>query len=340
MDMDYYKEKVNQKLSEFLNKKLAEDGKYDDFIKEMIENIIEFNLRGGKRIRPLACIFAYKCFSDSSDDDKIIEASIFIELMQAYLLIHDDIMDNSYLRRGKDTLHRIFSKIKNCNGMSMAILAGNLCASYAYESILKSSFDNKQKISALNYIGWINDRENYGQALDILPFSEISEEDIMKIYELKTATYTIQGPVFAGAVLAGASSEQINELKEYAYNIGIAFQIQDDINGVFGEVDKLGKPNDSDIKEGKKTLLIAKALELCSFDEKNFLLENYGNKNIDEKTIDKIRKIIKDSGAYDYCKNKLNELVKSGKNSLEKLELRDEGKNFLFELADYIRKLG
>ena len=88
--------------------------------------------------------------------------------------------------------------------------------------------------------------------------------------------------------------------------LGIAFQIQDDLNGIFGEIDKLGKPNDSDVKEGKKTLVIVKTLELCSSDEKEFLLKEYGNNDVTEESINKIREIIKRCGAYEYCLNEFN----------------------------------
>lgn len=339
-NLEFYKEKINNALRVFLNKKLNEDGKYSPQTAELIKNIIEFNLRGGKRIRPLTCIFVYKCFEEDYGE-KIINASIFVELMQAYLLIHDDIIDKAELRRGKASMHKIYSKEYGKDyGISVAILAGNLCSSYAYDSILESYFSDEQKLRALEYVGWINNRENYGQALDILPgFEKLKEKDILKIYELKTATYTFQGPVYAGCALAGASLEKTAKLQEYAYNLGIAFQIQDDINGIFGELDKMGKPNDSDIKEGKKTLLIVKALELCSPDDKKFLLSNYGSKDIDAEVISKIKSIIKNCGSYGYCLEKFRELIKKSKETLSDLEIREEGKRYLVEMADYINGL-
>jgi geranylgeranyl diphosphate synthase, type I len=336
-NIDIYKEKVNLSLKNFLERKLEKDGKYSKETKELIEHIIEYNLRGGKRIRPLATIFAYKCFKN---DEKIIDASIFIELIQAYLLIHDDIMDKSDLRRGKETMHKIYEKEYGEHfGKSIAILAGNLCASYSYESILESSFNDKNKLEAIKYINWIIERENYGQALDILPgFKNLKEEDVMKIYELKTATYTFQGPIYIGSILANASSDKIKNLQEYSYNLGIAFQIQDDLNGIFSETDKLGKPN-SDIKEGKKTLIIAKTLELCSPKEREFILKEYGNEKISDESVEKIKEIIKKCGSYDYCRNKLNELTENAKKLIINVELQKEGKDSLIELADYIKSL-
>ncbi len=337
-NIEIYKEKVNDSLKKFLNKKLTDDGKHSDEIKKLIENIIEYNMRGGKRIRPVTIIFAYKCFKD---DDNIIDAAISLELMQAFLLIHDDIMDNSDLRRGGKTLHKIYEeKYGKHFGTSMAILAGDLCASYAYDSIIETEFNDKEKINVLKYIGWIINREVYGQALDIIPgFKDLKEEDIWKIYELKTATYTMQGPIYLGCALANAPKDKIEILQDYAYNLGIAFQIQDDLNGIFGGVDKIGKPNDSDIKEGKKTLIIVKALELCNKKDIEFLLKEYGNENATYESMTKIRKIIKKCRAYDYCKDKFNELIKKSKDSIKDIELRKEGKDYLVEMADYIKSL-
>jgi len=336
--LEGYKREVELSLKEFLNQKLETDGKHHQYIYGLIKNILEYNLRKAKRIRPLVMIATYKCFRE---DDEIIKPAISIELMQAYLLIHDDIIDNSSLRRGKASMHKIYEKKYGKHaGVSTAILAGNLCSSYAYESIIQSRFDIQEKLEALKIISWINDRENYGQAIDILPeFRNLNEKDIWKIYELKTATYTTQGPVMMGCILAKAPQEKAERLKEYAYNVGLAFQIQDDLNGIFGKTETLGKSNNSDIKEGKKTLLIVKALNLCGKKDKEYFLREYGNKNADQQTIEKIRSIIKECGAYSHCKNRLHELIKKAKQSISTLELRPEGKNFLLEIAEYIESL-
>ena len=339
-NIEYYKEKINTCLKKFLDRKLEEDGKYSNEIRNLIENVIEYNLRGGKRIRPVTIIFAYKSFEDK-DDDRIIDAAISLELMQAFLLIHDDIMDKSDLRRGGETIHKIYEKKYGKDfGVSMAILAGDLLCSYTYDCITESNFDNLQKVNAIKYLSWIINREVYGQTIDIIPgFENLSEKDIWKIYELKTATYTMQGPIYLGCVLANAPIEKIKKLQEYAHNLGIAFQIQDDLNGIFCSIDKLGKPNNCDINEGKKTLIIVKTLELCNKEDKEFLLNNYGKQNIDQESIEKIGKIIKNCGAYDYCLNKFKELVEIAKNSLKDVELNTEGKNNLIEMADYISSL-
>jgi len=337
--IEKYRDKVNLTLKEFLSKKLEKDKHYSESIKELIENVIEFNMRGGKRIRPITVIFAYRCFKD---DDLVVKPSISIELMQAQLLIHDDIMDKAELRRGRPTIHKIYEKKFDdpSFGINMGINTGDLCASYIYDSILESGFGDKEKLNAIKYLGWILEREIYGQSLDVLPgFKDLKEENVWKIYELKTATYTMQGPLYLGCVLANAPKDKIKKLQEYAYNVGVAFQLQDDLNGIFGDVKETGKPNDSDAKEGKKTLVIVKTLELCEGKDRDFILSRYGKEGISEEEIRKIREIIIKCGALNYCKNKLNELIKKGKNSIKDVELREEGKEFLLEMADYVKSL-
>jgi geranylgeranyl diphosphate synthase, type I len=331
-----YKKKVNESLKNFLDNKLEKEGKYSVHTKEMIRNIIEFNMREAKRIRPITTIFGYKCFKN---DEKIVGPSISIELMQAYLLIHDDIIDKSNLRRGKPSLHKIQEGNSGEDfGINMAILSGNICASYMYESILESDFANSEKIEAIRYLSWINNRENYGQALDLVQgIKNVTEEEVIKIYELKTATYTIMGPLYLGCALANAPKEKVSELQKYAYNVGVSFQIQDDVNGILSSEAEIGKTNDSDVKEGKKTLIIIKALELCNEDEKKFILEKYGKENILPEEIERMRKIIRNCGAYDYCKREIERFIEEAKVSIKDIELRDEGKNFLLEMADYIK---
>ena len=337
--IELYKEKINASLKRFLENKVKEDGAYSDETKLLIENILEFNLRGGNRIRPLIVIFAYNCFKEG-EESQIIDASIAIELMQAYFLIHDDIIDNSDLRRGGPSMHKLYGLKDEMFGKSVAIIAGDVCASYVYEIILNSKFSDSAKLKALEWLTWIDRRVNYGQEIDLLPgFEKLKENEVMKIYELKTASYTAQGPVFLGAALASATDKEISQLKEYGYKIGLAFQIQDDILGVYGRVKETGKPNDSDIKEGKKTLLIAKALEFCNAEDKEFLLKNYGSRSISDETLEKIKEIINTCKSLQYCKNKIKQFVLEGKNSILDLKLQKKGKEHLLEIADYVQNL-
>ncbi len=266
--LEDYRKRINKELERFFDAKINVASGEE---KHLTEKIKEYTLRGGKRIRPVLTVLAYKCFKE---DDKIIPASVAMELIHSYLLIHDDIMDEDDLRRGKPSMHKMLGE--GHRGMSAAILAGDLCNSWINESILESEFSKENKLKALKQISEILDKECYGQYLDFLPGVEnLTREEVLHLYELKTSAYTTVGPVKIGCILAGASGSEEERLNEFAKNLGIAFQLQDDIRGVFSTQEEAGKPID-DIEEGKKTLLLVRTLEMCSEEERKYILENYG----------------------------------------------------------------
>ncbi len=340
-----YKEKIELRLRSFLDEKIAEAEKISNSSKEIMEFIKGFNLRGGKRIRPILIIMAYKSLG-GKNDDAIIDIAVSAELMQSFLLIHDDIIDDDDLRRGGPTIHRIYAeKYKDYNdpkkfGESMAIIAGDLLASLGNEIISESDFNEKKKLKLLQKFNKVVKLTGYGEIIDILSGlrTDMTEENISKMHRLKTAVYTIEGPLHMGAIAAGASDEQLKILSEYAIPLGQAFQIKDDILGMFGSEVKLGKPADSDIKEGKKTLLIIKAIENADKEQMEFIKNALGNKNITEKELIKLREIIKKTGSLDYSQHLAEKRVKKAKNTIKNFGLNEGGKEFFLGLPDYIIK--
>ena len=163
-----------------------------------------------------------------------------------------------------------------------------------------------------------------------------SEKEILKVHENKTAKYTIEGPLHLGALLAGAKGRILKDLSAYAVPVGIAFQIQDDILGVFGSEKKLGKPVCSDLREGKQTLLIAKALEKGSGVDRKMIKKLLGNKNVTPREIDTFREIVRKSGSLAYSQNLAKKLIEKGKETLVKSAVKKEAKDFLVGIADYI----
>jgi geranylgeranyl diphosphate synthase type I len=156
------------------------------------------------------------------------------------------------------------------------------------------------------------------------------------MYENKTAKYTIEGPLHLGAILAGAKDELLDALSKYAVPVGIAFQIQDDILGIFGSEKKLGKPVGSDIEEGKQTLLVVKAGEKADrsqLKKMNYLL---GKPNLNHREIEEFRNIITDTGSLDYAKNLARKLITKGKQALISAKIKKETKDFLLGIADYM----
>lgn len=330
-----YKYLINEELENYFNNKIKNIK--NNIIKDLLIYIKGYTLRGGKRIRPLLIINSYKCFKDYNEE--LIKASLFIELIQTYLLIHDDVMDRDDLRRGGPTIHKIYSDIKKDNhfGNSMAINAGDLVCSFVYDSIIDLKFDEKIKFKVINEINKLLEFEVHGQILDIFydSHSDLKEEDIIKIYSLKTAPYTSIFPLRIGAIFSEASDNDLRTLEEIGMKIGIAFQIKDDNLSIFGE-EKIGKCLYNDIKEGKKTLIFVKALELCNQRDKEFLKGYYGKENIMKENIEEIKRIFIESGSLDYCNKLSKKLLEESKRLLSQCNFREEGINSLIKIFDYI----
>ncbi|MFC1754550.1 polyprenyl synthetase family protein [Thermoproteota archaeon] len=346
------KQKIDLALEEFFDRKIQEAEEVDKSAVEIMKNLKEFNLRGGKRIRPALMISAYKCFAecDEQTEKDVIFASLAVELMEGFLLIHDDVLDQDDLRRGGPTLHKVYEKeykdIRSITpkrfGENVAIVAGDMQNSLANEIIALSNFSAEKKTEFLRKYHSTALKTEYGWLLESILTtkhpSEVTEEDVMKVNGFKTAAYTIEGPLHIGALLGGAGKDDITLLTGFAILLGQAFQIQDDILGMFGDEKKLGKPIGSDIIEGKITLLITKAMENCSEEDKKILLENLGKKDLSIEDIEKVRKVVTDSGSLDYSKKLAEELIKQSKSVIDKADLRPEGRDFIVGIADFLIK--
>jgi geranylgeranyl diphosphate synthase type I len=344
--MAHYLVKINERLGLFFDRKIEESSNISDYTREVVVNAKEYTLRGGKRLRPLFFIYGYKCLAEDNID-AIVEASISIELMQSYLLIHDDIMDEDELRRGKPTFHIVYKNICDNQfetgnslkfGENIAILAGDLLEAYGEEVLANSPFKGENVKRALRKYEEIVKNVGYGQILDIISEKKgsITEDEILMIHKLKTASYTIEGPLQVGAILAGAGEEDLRILSNYGIPLGLAFQIQDDILGLFGSEEKIGKPVGSDIREGKKTLLIFHALAKCSEKEKGIIISALGNEDVTMAEIDSIRAIVRRTGSLDYSKKLVEEMTDKAVQVIKRSNFRTEAKEFLVKIADFI----
>lgn len=343
-----YKEKINQELGKFLNIKTRQVKKIAKDCEKLTEAVKEFTLRGrSKRIRALLVILGYQGFGGRNNRE-IIKAASFIELIHSYLLIHDDIIDRDDLRRGKPTMHKYFehsvkSKLSKDKsklfGISMAILAGDLCCSLGYEILMKAKFSDKAKARAIEELDNLIFNVIQGEALDIFAqmSKQTSNKEIYNIYKYKTARYSFGQPLRIGGILAGAGESDLKKISKFAIPLGIAFQIQDDLLGLFGEEKIIGKPAGSDLREGKKTLVLSLVIERCNSEDKKIIHGILGNKNINLKDINKVRNIAQKTNALQTCHWLVRYYINKGKKALNNINNFDAiAKSLLIELADYI----
>lgn len=263
-----YQAEIKNQLVLFFNEEIKKTN--SSFLKKILKTLQEFSLRPAKRIRAILVIYGY-LLSGGKDKKRIFKTAIFIELIHNFLLIHDDILDEERLRRGKPALHHIFENEKsliNKNekeyyGISMAVVMGDMMEFLARKILSQSEFPNERKIKAIEKLNqtlistahgeifeyWIRKNQEKGTA---------KEKDILEIYKNKTAYYTFVGPLQMGALLAGADKKLLNSLEKIGLPLGIAFQIEDDIKDI-----------DSDAKEGQPSLLFSKTINECKQMSKN-----------------------------------------------------------------------
>ena len=322
-------------INKFFQKRIAYAGSIDPIVVNLLKSFQDY-ARGGKMLRGALTVLGYK-MSGGTNTKAIIPVSLGIELLHNFLLIHDDVIDKDDLRRGKPTIHKKYSDGGHHRGISYAIITGDIGAFLGYELIVASSFPKEKIIRALACLNDYLVKTAYGQILDIEFDSKknITWDEILKVRTYKTAYYTFAMPLSVGAILAGAEKSKLSAIEKYSLPIGIAFQLVDDVLGIFGNINVTGKSNESDIKDGKKTLLFARALELANKKEKQFLSELYGSNKITKENIEKIRNIIRKSGAVEASFSQAEELIRKGKHNIKDMTDISKYQKTLGSLADY-----
>ncbi len=342
-----YSQQADQLLDRFFQVKKKQAETISPLAVQMLD-LYQDHLRGGKKARGALMVLGYQ-IAKGKETNKIFKASLFLEMIHSFLLIHDDVMDKALLRRGRQTPEVFYQKLadkKNFKGdkkhfaLSMAIDLGDLGMFLAQEALFDSGFTKDRLFDCQKEANLVFQQVAFGQALDIFgeKKGKFSQDYVLKIHKLKTADYSVSGPLRLGAILAGGNNSLLENLTDYGLNLGIAFQIQDDYLGAFGDEKVLGKETGQDIKEGKATLLILKAKQKASRQERDFLEKTYGKKDISRSEIDRIKEIFIKTGADKYSLQKASQLVTEAKIVVDKITTDKNKRGLLEQLADYMVK--
>jgi geranylgeranyl diphosphate synthase type I len=301
--------------------------------------------RGGKRIRGGLVIAGYE-MCGGTNRKMIVQAARAIEMLHAYMLIIDDIQDRSALRRGKPSAHKMVEayvkkhKLKGDAahaGVSLALNAAIVGAHAAQMVLANLDAPPQLRLNALGITNRTMTITAHGQTLDIINemVDKPSRGDIERVLEWKTALYTVINPLHVGMVLAGADCPATDAVTPYARHAGRAFQITDDILGIYGDEKELGKTPGDDIREGKGTLLVLYALDHAEPAGKTFLKKCLGNPKLTAKEFEKCRQIIKNSGALAHAQKTAAEELQKALASLDNTKSlwSQEGTGFLKGLA-------
>lgn len=348
-DIHQLPDAVRSVLAEFLEGRREKVANIGEPVSRAVSYLEDFVLGGGKRIRPL---YAWAGFlgagglNGPEDPQAVLRAISSLEFIQACALIHDDIIDSSATRRGKPTVHRAvasahqaqhFAGLADHFGMSVAILVGDMALVWA-EDLLRNSGLSAQALARLNR-PWAGMRTEVigGQLLDI-SLEASGDESVQlanNVNRFKTAAYTIERPLHLGAAIAGASPELIRAFRGYGHDIGIAYQLRDDLLGVFGDPTITGKPAGDDLREGKRTVLLALALERADAHNPQAakaLRAGVGHTQ-DPAEIAHLAQLIRETGAPEQVEAQISELTASGLAQLETTDLPKEVTSLLKELA-------
>ena len=308
LNLKEFKERLDASLREVYAQPIAKATAIDPLYGELVQEMADFILRGGKRLRPYLAYALYEGFQ-GSNLDAIIKVGTILEIFHNFLLIHDDIIDRDLVRYGGPNIegtyfHRLHDQAAHSaehGAQSAAILAGDIAHSLttAITQTLPVSDAHKLRIlraltDALLVVGGGEFIDSLGSVLSHTP---LSREQITAVYVNKTANYTFYLPFLMAAILTDQPAEIEQKLEAISVPIGLSFQLRDDYLGLFGDSAHTGKPITSDVREGKQTIFYALMQERCSKQDLVELEHLYGNASATERDVYRVREICTNCGA-------------------------------------------
>nr|WP_255669862.1 polyprenyl synthetase family protein [Aeromicrobium wangtongii] len=281
-------------------------------------------VRGGKRLRPSFCFAGWLVAGGAPDEPGIVPAAASLEWLQGSALVHDDLMDGSDTRRGLPSVHRAFEALHRAEdrvgdpagfGVSAAVLLGDLMLSWCDEMFRTSRLPTVP--AALAYLDLCKTEVVAGQFLDVVGQTRatLSVAEAMRVVRFKSAKYTVERPLHIGAALAGADETLIRALSDVALPLGEAFQLRDDVLGVFGDPSVTGKPAGDDLREGKRTVLIARTQELTDDAGRALLAEALGT----AEGVGPITDLIRACGAWEAVEADISRLEDEADAAIERI---------------------
>jgi geranylgeranyl diphosphate synthase type I len=326
---DTLRRRVDARLASVLDatEKLSDKQAHDAL--PILTQVHELTMRGGKRLRPALVLAAVECIAPS---DTIFEAvtdvACAIELLQTYLLIHDDWMDGDEVRRGGPTVHVALAQTFGGThlGACAAILSGDMAIALAQEFLSSPHIPPARLQTIVRRFAAMQREVVLGQTLDLIDSSDVDAK-----HDLKTGSYTVRGPLALGHAVAGGDTAQWASLDGFARPLGIAFQLRDDLIGSFGDERETGKSAGTDLRAGKHTAPVAIALKNLGTEGRRELESLLGDES--DESIARARELIEHSGAIEAVEQRISDLRTQALHSLDVPQLRVEGRTLLGRLA-------
>ena len=335
-------DRVAARLDEVLTPELERWAELDADLREPMAEISRLVLSGGKRLRPAFCHWGYVAAGGDPDDQIVADAGAAFELMHAFALFHDDVMDDAGSRRGEPTTHVVFAEQHRRDGWAgesrrfgegVAILIGDLAFVYA-----------DRLLADANPAAWriwneLRIELNVGQVLDILGsvrgVRDVAQAE--RICRYKSGKYTIERPLHLGAALVSPShlDELADPLSAYGLPLGDAFQMRDDVMGAFGDAAATGKPVGGDLREGKPTPLLARAIEAATPAQRS-VLAGVGRPGLTDDDVAEIQQVIVDTGALADLERTITTRTEAAIGAIGRADIDAVARDELIQLAAYV----
>ncbi|MDQ1438314.1 MAG: geranylgeranyl diphosphate synthase, type [Acidimicrobiaceae bacterium] len=333
--------RVQQRIDEVLVAELGRWRTVDPDLAAPLDALRRLVLAGGKRLRPAFCHWAFVGAGGDPDAARVVDAGAALELLHTFALIHDDIMDGSITRRGLDATHVLFQDLHAAGqwhgearrfGEGVGILVGDLAFVYADLFLRDAPGD------ALDVFTELRLEVNIGQYLDLLGTvrRDASVDAARRICIYKSGRYTTERPLHLGAALAGRLNELQDPLTAFGAPLGEAFQLRDDLLGVFGDTAVTGKPVGEDLREGKPTALYALAAAEADGAAAELLARRFGSPDLAEDEITQLQEVLVATGAKDKVEARIGELLDQSLLALARTPITDEARTELEALAVYV----
>jgi len=361
---------IQLRIDEFLGERAVELTTISPEL-SLVTDLASGFLSGGKRFRGLFCYWGWQSVTSVATDEidplapnevsadlpGVVLAAAALEVFHAAALVHDDIMDNSDTRRGSPAAHKLFEQAHSdagwngsaaVFGTSSALLLGDLLLGWSDElfdsgtALLASPAFGR---AARAEFGRMRTEVTAGQYLDILEesaWASFPESSALsrahRVIVYKSAKYSIEAPLAIGAALGGADLRQLSALRAFGLPLGVAYQLRDDLLGVFGDPAVTGKPAGDDLREGKRTVLIALARTRLPAPVRNLMDELLGDPELDAQQIDMLRTALRDCGAVDEMERIIDHNVQLARTAIRDAPIAASARNQLLQLADTVTR--
>lgn len=321
---------VDERLLVFFEEKRRETREISSPTLELVDEIEALTMRGGKRLRPAVAAAGYRCVFPGQGMERLAELCGSLELLQSYLLIHDDWMDGDVVRRGGTAVHASLQRNHRDShlGAALAVLAGDLASAYAWELFMRAPYPVQSWSRAASLFLRTQKEVYCGQHLDL-----IGDADVARMHGLKTTSYTVRGPLLLGALLSEPSHQQVEALNGWATPIGRAFQVRDDLLGAIGSPDATGKPG-LDLQHGKLSSVLTELRRSTDRAAREPVERIVGRADVSDQELNRARLLLHDLGVVDRLEQRIKALRTQADAVLLDAPFSPQGRSMLTQLAD------